>query len=72
MIKYADVTIPPNFTFLNKKFVLQYNYTKGKLHTVKFNGKEWEKTKTVQENGREVPFFADEDMQEENLIEIDY
>ena len=57
------------FTYLDKKFIVKYTQNKGK---VLFNGKEWMKTKVCEENGREYPFFADEDMQKENVIEIEY
>ena len=39
---------------------------------VKFNGNKWTKTVYNEEASREYPFFADADMQDENVIEIEY
>ena len=40
--------------------------------TVTYNGKAWTKTVYSEETRREHPFFADEDMVQENIIEIEY
>ncbi len=58
------------FTYLGKKFTVKYTQSEDKKTF--FNGKEWTKTAVCEENGKEYPFFADEDMQDENSIEIRY
>ena len=58
------------FGYLGKKFTVKY--TQSKTKKTFFNGEEWTKTRICEENGKEYPFFADSDMQEENSIEISY
>ncbi|MBQ6922432.1 MAG: hypothetical protein IJQ66_05015 [Clostridia bacterium] len=60
------------FTYIDKKFTLIYKRTDKLLKVVKFNGDEWTKTVYSEEYGKVFPFFADEDMQDENIIEIEY
>lgn len=60
------------FTYLGKKFNLNFVQTENAAKSVKFNGKSWTKTKFCEESGRTVPFFADADMLSENVIEIEY
>lgn len=58
------------FSYLNKKFILKFTNT-GKPKFV-FNGKSWTKSKFLAESNRKAAFFADNDFNENNLIEIDY
>ena len=58
------------FMYLNKNFTVKYTLSEDKR--VVYNGVNWAKTAKCEENGKEYPFFADEDMQEENSIEIYY
>ena len=60
------------FTYISKKFTLNYKRTDKLLKVVKFNKKEWTKTAYSEEYGKVFPFFADDDMQDENIIEIEY
>lgn len=78
---YKGLTIAPcvpkefgncevQFMYLNKNFTVKYTISEDKR--VVYNGVNWTKTAKCEENGKEYPFFADEDMQEENSIEIYY
>lgn len=61
-----------DFEYLGKKFTLSYRKTDKAEKSVKHNGKEWTKTVYCEDTGREHPFFADADTQDENYIEIEY
>ena len=60
------------FSYLGKKFTLEFKKVEGPCKEVKFNGKKWTKTAYCEETRREHPFFADCDMVDENKIEIEY
>ena len=60
------------FTYLGKKFTLTYKKVDKADKETRLNGKQWTKRVYCEETGREHPFFADADMQEENHIEIEY
>lgn len=60
------------FTYLGKNFTAQYKRTDNALKSVTFNGQPWTKTTLCEENGKYIPFFADNDMKAENIIEIEY
>ena len=60
------------FDYLGKKFTLVYKKVEKAEKEVFFNGNKWTKTKKSEETGREHPFFADADMQNENVIEVEY
>lgn len=60
------------FTYLNKKFTSKYRRVESEKKRVFFNGQQWKKTEYCVENGKEYPYFADEDMLSENLLEIEY
>ena len=60
------------FEYLGKKFDLIFTKTENSEKSVKFNGKLWDKTVYAEEYRKFFPYFADEDMQENNIIEIEY
>ena len=60
------------FTYLGKKFVLNYKKVAKAEKEVRFNGKKWTKQAYSEEREGYYPFFADADMQDENVIEIEY
>ncbi len=60
------------FPYLGKKFTLSYVKTDKEEKTVKVNGKVWTNTKFYEEEGKALPFIADDEMEEENFIEIEY
>ena len=60
------------FEYLGKKFTLKFIKTNTQIKSVKFNGNTWTKTAYCEERKKEFPFFADDDMQSENIIEIEY
>ena len=60
------------FAYLGKKFTLVFKKTEETEKLVKFNGEQWAKTVYCEETRREHPFFADGDMLNENIIEIEY
>lgn len=68
--EFGDASV--DFEYLGKKFTLKYTKTDCADKKVLVNGKAWTKTKVVNETGRVVPFMADSDMLDNNLIEIDY
>ncbi len=61
-----------NFTYLGKKFKLNFIKTKSDKKIVKLNDYIWEKSIYVEEYYKNCPFIADEDMKEENVIEVEY
>lgn len=58
------------FTYLDKEFAVKYKQSETKR--VVYNGAHWTQTSKSEENEKEYPYFADGDMQEENIIEIYY
>ncbi len=52
------------FTYLGKKFTVEFIPTKQEKKTITFNGKVWP-TQTNENNERPMAFFADADMQDE-------
>ncbi len=61
-----------SFTYLGKKFTLNYIPSESSEKQVRFNGNIWTKTKYYEEDDKCVPFFNDEDMLNENSIDIEY
>jgi cellobiose phosphorylase len=68
--EFGDASV--DFEYLGKKLTIKYTKTDCENKKVLVNGKAWTKTKVVNETGRVVPFMADSDMLDNNLIEIDY
>ena len=60
------------FSYLGKKFILNFRRTDEKIKLVKFNARKWDKIVYCEEYGKDFPFFADIDIQDENVIEIEY
>ena len=60
------------FTYLGKKFVLAYKKVEKAEKEVRFNGEKWTKQVYCEERDGYYPFFADADMQDENVIEVEY
>ena len=60
------------FTYLSKRFALSYKKVDKAEKEVRFNGKKWTKQVYSEERAGYYPFFADADMQDENVIEIEY
>ncbi len=60
------------FSYLGKKFVLNYIKTNKTEKIVTVNGKVWADTKYYDEDDRFVPFISDDKMEEENVINVEY
>jgi len=61
-----------HFEYLGKKFKLIFKRTNKQEKTVRLNGCLWNKTAFCEEREKFFPFFADEDMKNKNIIEIEY
>ena len=68
--EFGDVEV--EFTYLGKKFRVNFKCTEGESNKVVFNGQEWNKTKFVEENGKAYPFFEDKDLNSSNELTIEY
>jgi len=80
---YSGLTIKPcipkafgscsvNFTYLGKKFFVDFKQTDdSKDKKVIFNGKPWE-TQINVVSGRTMACFCDEDLTDENIITMEY
>lgn len=60
------------FEYLGKKFDLIFIKTQESEKTIKLNGKLWDKKVYCEEYRKEFPYLSDLDMEEENIIEIEY
>ena len=60
------------FTYLNKNLKVLYKNTENLEKQVLFNGEKWNKNKYIVESERYVAFFADSDMLDNNVVEIEY
>ena len=60
------------FTYLNKNLKVLYKNTENLEKQVLFNGKKWNKNKYIVESERYAAFFADSDMLDNNVVEIEY
>lgn len=59
------------FTYLGKKFTVNYKQTENQDKTVIFNGKKWA-TEINENSGKTMAFFKDSDMLEDNVVEFEY
>ena len=60
------------FSYLGKQFTVIYKQTQEREKRVALNGKPWDKQICCEDNGKESVFFADGDMQAENVIIAEY
>lgn len=58
------------FEYLGKKFTINCHPSEEKRFI--FNGSEWDKKKFCEEYGKDFPYIADGDMQNENIIDVYY
>lgn len=65
---FGDCSV--SFMYIGKKFTVHYK--QGENKSVKFNGKDWTKTVYDEEYQKDVIFMADNDMQDENVVEVVY
>ena len=66
---FGDCTV--DFTYLSKKFTIEFKQTEEKVKKVEFNGKEWQ-SELNNTTGKRSAFFSDNDTQNENHILFEY
>ncbi|MBQ9940223.1 MAG: hypothetical protein IJO74_01645 [Clostridia bacterium] len=67
--EFGDCTA--NFTYLGKKFTVNYIKTENPQKKFTLNGAEW-KTEINKNSGKPTAFVKDSDMKDENIITIEY